>query len=416
METIALRAGAMAPPDFEPGEHVLAGLADCAVLVIGAGGLGCEILKNLALSGFKNVHVIDMDTIDLSNLNRQFLFRKKDVGKPKAVVAAEFVNSRVPGANIKAYCAKIQDYDAEWYRQFRFVIAGLDSIQARRWINGQLHSMLVFDGDDLDPSSIIPLIDGGSEGFKGQARVIIPGMTSCFECSMALVTPQVTYPLCTITNTPRIPEHCIKWASALAWPREHPDEALDMDIPEHVDWVFKVASERAAEFKIPGVTRMLTTGVVKNIIPAIASTNAIIAAACTNEALKLATSVLPLMNNYMYFNGAQGIYTYTYVYEKYPDCFVCSNHPIQFPIEGTKTLSELMKMLEEDQRFQFKAPTITSKAKSLYFQSPESMREATAPNLAKSLQELVENGTMIEVTDPAVPLASGGGVQLILQW
>ena len=69
------RPGPFQNQGFEPGNDVKEFLAEAKILVIGAGGLGCELLKNLALSGFRDLTVIDMDTIDLSNLNRQFLFR-----------------------------------------------------------------------------------------------------------------------------------------------------------------------------------------------------------------------------------------------------------------------------------------------------------------------------------------------------
>jgi molybdopterin/thiamine biosynthesis adenylyltransferase len=101
-----------------------------------------------------------LDTIDVSNLNRQFLFRQADVGHPKAEVAAKFVEKRVKGVKITPYCGKIQDKDEDYYMQFGLVICGLDSIEARRWINATLVAMV----DEENPDSLKPLIDGGTEG------------------------------------------------------------------------------------------------------------------------------------------------------------------------------------------------------------------------------------------------------------
>ena len=131
--------------------------------------------------------------------------------------------------------------------------------------------------DPNNPESLKPLVDGGTEGFKGQARVILPTITSCYECSLDMLTKPITFPICTIQNTPRLPEHCIEWASVLEWPRLLPNTKLDTDNPEHLHWLYTEALKRAEKYSIEGVTYTLTQGVVKNIIPAIASTNAIIA-------------------------------------------------------------------------------------------------------------------------------------------
>jgi ubiquitin-activating enzyme E1 C len=78
---------------------------------------------------------LDLDTIDISNLNRQFLFRLSDVGKSKAQAAADFIMRRVPGCKVTPYQGMVQDRDEAFYKQFKLIISGLDNIEARRWLN-----------------------------------------------------------------------------------------------------------------------------------------------------------------------------------------------------------------------------------------------------------------------------------------
>ena len=106
------------------------------------------------------------DTIDVSNLNRQFLFRHTDVGKSKAEVAARFVEKRIKGVSITPHNCKIQDKDEEFYMQFNIVVCGLDSIEARRWINSTLVDLV----DNENPETLKPLVDGGTEGMSNYAE------------------------------------------------------------------------------------------------------------------------------------------------------------------------------------------------------------------------------------------------------
>ncbi|DAZ95243.1 TPA: hypothetical protein N0F65_002355 [Lagenidium giganteum] len=410
-ETSAIALG-----EFDPSSaaETLGFLQDeCQVLIIGAGGLGCELLKNVVLSGFTKVHIIDMDTIDVSNLNRQFLFRAKDIGKSKAECAAEFVRERMqlPPATDEAdelngrieitpHFKRVQDMDVDFYRQFSVILSGLDNIEARRYVNSLVVSLAEVDEEgQVDPSTIIPLIDGGTEGLRGQARVIIPRITSCFECSLETFPPQKSFPMCTIAETPRQPAHCIAYAFIIMWPKEFPDKKLDKDSPEHMQWVYHAAKERAEQYGIAGVTYSLTLGVVKNIIPAVASTNAIVSAMCVNEAWKAMTYCSQLMNNYHMHMGSTGCYSHTFEYEKKADCVVCSSQKKTMVVDGaTMTLQGLIDELCGGS-YRLLKPSISSSSANLFMQGPPALREATSKNLDKPLQELIADGDWLTVTD-----------------
>lgn len=164
-------------------------------------------------------------------------------------------------------------------------------------------------------------------------------------------------------------------------------------------------------FLLSGVTYRLTQGVIKRIIPAVASTNAVIAAACATEVFKLATSCCGVMDNYMVFNNTDGLYTYTYSAEKKEDCIVCSNKPQQIEFRSTDTLQDIIDYLINSAKYQMKSPGITTTKpdggnRTLYMKSVASIEEMTKPNLKKTLIDLnLCDGQQLIVADETAPNA-----------
>ncbi|KAI2632520.1 SUMO-activating enzyme subunit uba-2 [Hypomontagnella submonticulosa] len=183
-------------------EFTLTQVSQARVLMVGAGGIGCELLKNIAMIGFGEVHIVDLDTIDLSNLNRQFLFRHEHIGKSKALVAKEAAQVFNPNVKIVAHHANIKDaqFHVEWFKSFKLVFNALDNLEARRHVN---RMCLAAD---------VPLIESGTTGFNGQVQVIKKGVTACYDCTTK-EAPK-TFPVCTIRSTPSQPIHCIVWGKS----------------------------------------------------------------------------------------------------------------------------------------------------------------------------------------------------------
>ncbi|KAB8342743.1 hypothetical protein FH972_022341 [Carpinus fangiana] len=197
------------------------------VLMVGAGGIGCELLKNLVLTGFGEIHVVDLDTIDLSNLNRQFLFRHEHIKRPKALVAKESAGPFNPNVTIEAHHANIKDpeFDVSWFQGFNIVFNALDNFEARRHVN----RMCV--------EAEVPLIESGTTGYNGQTQVIVPGKTECYDCT-GKETNNKTFPVCTIRSTPSQAIHCIVWAKSYLFAEvfgTSEDDAPDMDNTETSD-------------------------------------------------------------------------------------------------------------------------------------------------------------------------------------
>lgn len=141
---------------------------------------------------------------------------------------------------------------------------------------------------------------------------------------------------------------------------------------------------------------------IKNIIPAVASTNAIIAAVSVNEALKVMTCMSQIMNNYMMYQGPEGVYTYTTAYKPKDNCIVCGSVEVTVEASPKQTLAEFIETLKSNPELQLTAPSLTSETKTLYMQKPPALEASTRANLEKPLSELLKDGDVLNITDPGI--------------
>ncbi|KAJ2708175.1 E1 ubiquitin-activating protein [Coemansia sp. IMI 203386] len=188
-------------------------IANYREFLVGSGAIGCEMLKNWAMMGLATgpngvIHITDMDTIEKSNLNRQFLFRSSDVGKLKSDTAAAAVAKMNP--DVKGKIVTHQDrvgtdteavYNDGFFDEIDAVTNALDNVEARKYMDGRC----VFYRK--------PLLESGTLGTKGNTQVVVPFLTESYSASQD--PPEKSIPSCTLKNFPNAIEHTIQWARDL---------------------------------------------------------------------------------------------------------------------------------------------------------------------------------------------------------
>jgi len=159
-------------------------LLDSKVLIIGAGGLGSPVAVYLALAGVGTLGIVDFDTVDVTNLQRQILHHNDDIGRSKVESAKNTILSYNPDVNVITYEERVTSENAmALFEPYDIIISGADNFQARYLIN------------DAAYLSNKPLVDGSILIFDGRATVYLPGQ-GCYRCVFPEPPPPGEVPSC----------------------------------------------------------------------------------------------------------------------------------------------------------------------------------------------------------------------------
>lgn len=173
------------------------------LFIVGSGAIGCEHLKNFGMMGVGNIVITDMDTIEKSNLNRQFLFRNTDIGNFKSVVAAREIMKMNSDIIVESHKNKVGYeteviYNENFFESLTCVTNALDNVNARLFV------------DSLCLKYKKHLLESGTLSTKGNIQTIIPRLTESYGSQVD--PPEKTIPFCTLKNFPYAIEHTIQYA------------------------------------------------------------------------------------------------------------------------------------------------------------------------------------------------------------
>lgn len=173
-----IRAGRLKEDRYERSKRIkwlnLDSVRSAKVLVVGAGAIGNEVCKNLVLSGYRDITIVDMDEIEHSNLNRCLFFSDLDADEKrfKAEVVAERLKAIDEDLTVSYHTDKIQELPEDFIPSHALVFGCLDNIAARLHVNAFCYHRK------------IPYIDGATDGFIGKVQVVKAPITPCLECTM----------------------------------------------------------------------------------------------------------------------------------------------------------------------------------------------------------------------------------------
>ncbi len=245
------------------------------VLIIGIGGTGGEVAKNLSLLGVGKLILVDMDTIEFSNLNRQLLFSKADIGKNKAKIAKKVIKKRYNSTlKIEAYSDPIQSLPYRIFEEADIIAGCVDNFLARQFIN------------EIVIELCLPLIDSATDGYFGQVQSVNPRKNACLACDFP-PPPEETRLLsapCTLVGTPRIKEHCA-WKALYEFHTMN-DREPDENSPDDVQEITNLANKFATDHQFPLFDTKEIIQLVLYHVPSLITVNAVTSGIQSQEIIK----------------------------------------------------------------------------------------------------------------------------------